>query len=361
MKYTLSIFSFLIGVSATAQDKPVCALPACQPVANAVDFKALNETTMKEGPIYFRFTEKPDSFANWVKSAPAEYDFLSLWDGYKEPTMLVDNKTETEKLTVFVSSAKAILPARFDVENMAKKEFIRALDSELTHEAIAPNQIMPLIAGAKPFNAFAKCNSAGPKIVRPSKETNLTQLNRPGKNWCSDPSRSVCLESCFIFSGTLYPTGVTVYNNTLAKTELDKKDYGMATQSELRYFVSEAEMGKRQAISNLTGIKTPVRGVLEQNIFFVNQLLQYGKIVAIFQEHPTNSQKMIVTSYFAFTVPTKTWIKKQGVPPVKVPMGEVMMGEWPGTINTETGLTAGFPIYTRDLAMKMQKLLSAKK
>ena len=42
-------------------------------------------------------------------------------------------------------------------------------------------------------------------------------------------------------------------------------------------------MSIRPACKELTGLDTPVAGVLEQNIFYVNQIMKFGKLLAVFQ------------------------------------------------------------------------------
>lgn len=365
MKSTIAMLAFAFGTHAFAQSKPVCVPPACHPAKDAASFRALNATSMKPGSLYFHFTQEPGTFEEWVKSSPVEYEFLGLWDGYKEPLMLTpkDKKEVLEKLTMFVSSAKAIINkpiTDIKLQKLIQLDFVRNLDTDIKHEPIAPTAIMPLVAGKGEINNFKWCNAGSIKtnFKRPMLETNLAVLNRPGSSWCSDTGRSLCLESCYHFPMAYTPV-VWGYNKGKAKSEYDKKDFGFAIQSEVRYFTSEAELGKRRKISELTGIDTPVRGILEQNIFYINQLLQYGKVLAVFQEHPTDAGKTIVTSYYVFGAQTETWLKKYDFVGVELETKEVLMGRVDG-VNTETGLTAGFPVYTRNfsssLATKLENM-----
>ena len=39
-------------------------------------------------------------------------------------------------------------------------------------------------------------------------------------------------------------------------------------------------------------------GVLEQNIFYVNQVMEFGKFFAVLQQNRTDSTKTIVTAYY---------------------------------------------------------------
>ena len=50
-------------------------------------------------------------------------------------------------------------------------------------------------------------------------------------------------------------------------------------------------------LKELTGLDTPVAGVLEQNIFYVNQIMKFGNLLAVFQAHPSEANKTVVTAY----------------------------------------------------------------
>jgi|GEM_PF-7063982 len=351
---TMALLAAFVS-AARAEEKKLEVLPANGP------FASLNADNMNPSSVYFQFTENPPAFTDWQAANPNEYEFLALYDGYIEPTLLTRKKKTpiTEKVTVFVAKAKTIInkaPANINLKGMVDLNFIRNLDPEILHAQIAPNQIMPVVGGqAKIDNFKTLCNSKDTYVVRPSFELALDKLNRPGQPWCADTSRSICVESCYIFNSA-YRTVVNGYNKFKAEDEYDKKDFGMATQSEIRYFVSEAEMGKRKPVSVLTGINTPVRGVFEQNIFYFNQMVQYGKIVAFFQEHPKDATKTIVTSYLVFGIQTSTYTKVYNVMGLELVVKDILMGRG-GRLNTESGITAGLPIYTKNIAKSLASIL----
>jgi len=330
-------------------------------VRDSAAFTALGANTLNAGSVYYHHTEEPMAFTAWMAASPTEYEFLSLYPGYVEPTLLTRKKKipVTEKLTMFIAKAKAVInkpPANINLKGLIDVNFIKKLDNEIRHATIAPSQTMTIVAGRGNVTNFKKlCNTEGEFIIRPALELSLEKLERPGQPWCSDTSRSVCIESCYIFNSG-YRTVVKGYNNFKAEDEYDKKDQGMATQSEIRYFVSEAELGKRATVASLTGINTPVRGVLEQNIFYFNQLVQYGKIIAFFQEHPTDATKTIVTSYLVFGLQTSTWEKEYSIMGLSLRVKEIMMGRG-GRLNTASGITAGLPIYTQNIAKSLTKIL----
>ncbi|NJM09724.1 MAG: hypothetical protein HC883_02165 [Bdellovibrionaceae bacterium] len=351
---SLSLFmSLSMSLNCEAQELEIVKTPEA--------FTALNADTLAAGKVYYQYTEQPPAFTDWMAASPVEYEFLSLFPDYVEPTLLTRKKKipVTEKLTMFVAKAKTVInksPANVNMKSFIDINFIKKLDAEIRHAAITPAQTMPLLAGKGNVTNFKQlCNTDAEHIVRPAFELSLEKLNRPGQPWCADTSRSICVESCYIFNSG-YRTVVKGYNNFKAENEYDKKDQGMATQSEIRYFVSEAEMGKRQSVAALTGIDTPVRGALEQNIFYFNQLVQYGKIVAFFQEHPRDASKTIVTSFLVFGLQTSTWEKEYSIMGLKLQVREIMMGRG-GGLNTATGITAGLPIYTQNIAKSLSKLI----
>ncbi len=55
-------------------------------------------------------------------------------------------------------------------------------------------------------------------------------------------------------------------------------------------------------LKELTGLDTPVAGVPEQNIFYVNQIMKFGKLLAVFQNHPTDANKTAVTAYMVLAI-----------------------------------------------------------
>ena len=62
----------------------------------------------------------------------------------------------------------------------------------------------------------------------------------------------------------------------------------MEFQTEIR--VLPPEEIDQAGLAKLTGVETPVAGVLEQTIFNVNQVMQFGKLLAVLQEHPCRSE-----------------------------------------------------------------------
>ena len=55
-------------------------------------------------------------------------------------------------------------------------------------------------------------------------------------------------------------------------------------------------------LASLTGLDTPPVGALEQSIFYVNQVMQFGKLLAVFQRHPSDAKQTIVTVFMALAI-----------------------------------------------------------
>lgn len=330
---------------------------------STADFDALTLEQMDPAKLYFDDGAKdaqggdqdPITFAEWTEKSPVQAEYLALWKGYAEPEIPMRDGIRTTKknLTVFVSRAKAILnkpAASINFAGMINIDFIRGLDATFMHEEINdPHVLMPNSAGKGPVRAFHWCNKDGQSpITRQTRETNLEMLNPPGRQWCENSERSKCVESCYVFS-QVWTEFVTFANGAFVDPT-DQKDMGVATQSEIRYYLSEEEMGMSTPVSQLTGVNSKVTGVLRQNIFYVNQAIQFGTITAIFQEYPGDPSKTIVTSYFTFAIGTSTWSGYKGM------LSEILMGRG-GGLNTEEGITSGLPKYTQATALSILNIL----
>ena len=42
--------------------------------------------------------------------------------------------------------------------------------------------------------------------------------------------------------------------------------------------------------------------MLEQNIFYVNQVMRFGKLLAVFQANPADANKTVVTAFMALAI-----------------------------------------------------------
>ena len=155
----------------------------------------------------------------------------------------------------------------------------------------------------------------------------------------------VCIDSHYDLEGKL-PMGIRLANKLEegGKKIAESIDF----QSELRV-LSGAEAAQ-PALMRLTGLDQPVAGALEQNLFFVNQIMSFGKLLAVFQPHPSDPGKTVVTALMALGVKSDVLEKKkefERVPVLRnmVP-AQVLVGN--SSFNTGTSISAGLPKYVRN-------------
>ena len=100
----------------------------------------------------------------------------------------------------------------------------------------------------------------------------------------------------------------------------------------------------------LTKIDTPVTGGLEQTIFWVNQILRFGKFLAVFQPLSNDPGKTVVTTYMALAIKGDVLDRKAEyarVPVLKNLLpAQVLMGN--SSFITGNSISAGLPVYARN-------------
>ena len=103
-------------------------------------------------------------------------------------------------------------------------------------------------------------------------------------------------------------------------------------------------------MKELTALDTPIGGVLEQNIFYVNQIMKFGKFFAVFQDHPTDANKTVVTAFMALAIKANVLDEKRGFEQVPVLRNlvpaQVLMGK--SSFNSGDSISAGLPQYARN-------------
>jgi len=113
----------------------------------------------------------------------------------------------------------------------------------------------------------------------------------------------------------------------------------------------------------LTVVDTPVAGVLEQNIFYVNQIMKFGKFFAVFQGHPTDADKTVVTAFMVLAIKTSVLDDRRGYD--KVPVlrnlvpAQVLMGR--SSFNSGDSISAGLPKYARNEIRTIADILQGDK
>ena len=113
------------------------------------------------------------------------------------------------------------------------------------------------------------------------------------------------------------------------------------------------------ALQKLTGISTPVAGMLEQSMFHVNQVMRFGKLIAVFQPNPADAKSTITTVVIALAVGSSTLEQKkkyENVPVLRnlVP-SQVLLGN--SSFNTGNSISAGLPVYVRNRIQAIAAIL----
>ncbi|MEH3148170.1 MAG: hypothetical protein PGN34_23200 [Methylobacterium frigidaeris] len=265
-------------------------------------------------------------FAEWGRKRPEQKAALAPYPGYTEPeyTQTVNgvSKHRHEDLKVYVAEARFVVPRpadRIDLQRFGSLAFLGRMDPAIRHKALGPADVTPT---KDPAAAFAR---------------------RPDRPWCEAP-RTQCIESRYDLEGKL-PLGVRLANK-LEEGNGKKIAEFVSFQSELRVLPPE-ESG---SLAGLTRIDTPVAGALEQNIFWVNQILRFGKFLAVLQPMPGDAGRTVVTAYMTLGIKADVLDRKKEYERVPVLRNllpaQVLMGN--SSFNTGTSISAGLPTYARN-------------
>ena len=277
-------------------------------------------------------------FEDWERSRPQQKRLLSLYPGYVEPTIEVTvnglTKPYKEKLHLYVAEARFVLdraPGSLDLNRLATLGLLEQLDPQIKHSRIAPGEIAPLNDPESAHN------------------------RHPDRPWCGPGT--LCIASRYHLEGKL-PLGIRLAN----KLEESGKKISefLDFQSELRV-LSPREL-EAPDLAALTGVSGPVTGALEQNIFYVNQMMQFGKFLAVFQAHPSDPQKTVATAFMALAVETDVLEKKKDFERVPVLRNlvpaQVLAGN--SSFNSGTSISAGLPDYARNRIKAIAGILEGK-
>jgi hypothetical protein len=270
-------------------------------------------------------------FAEWSQANPVQKKFLSLFPSYTEPTITKAASANhpagpvAEKLVMYIAQARFLLdraPGTLDLSRYVTLAFLQKIDPAIKHTSIAPGDIE--------------------KLTDPQGTGN----DNPQRKWCTGRTPLICIQSSYKLEGRI-PIGILLVNKLRdsAKKVADHLDF----QSELS--------------EQLTGIDAPVVGVLEQNIFYVNQIMKFGKLFAVFQAHPADPDKTVVTAFVALAIDESVLDKKKeygNVPVLRnlVP-AQVLMGE--SSFNSGESISAGLPKYARNEIKTIAGLLARDK
>jgi hypothetical protein len=279
-------------------------------------------------------------FEDWAQARPTEKQFLTPFPSYAEPTVEVTvdgvRKRFKEKLHMYVAEARFALaraPDSLDLPSLVSLSFIERIDPAIKHR---------LVTAAE---------AVSPKDPR------AVHNQHPLRRWCEARPVTICIRSRYQFEGKL-PIGIQLANK-LREGSKQIADY-LEFESELtlRPAAEVTEMG----FANLTGLDTAPVGAIEQNIYFINQVMQFGKLIAVFQRHPSDANRTVVTVFMALAVESNVLGKKKefgNVPVLRnlVP-AQVLAGK--SSFNSGRSISAGLPAYARNQVTAIAAMLERK-
>jgi hypothetical protein len=279
-------------------------------------------------------------FEDWAQARPLEKQFLTPFPSYLEPfvEIVVDGvrKRFKEKLHMYVGEARFALarPAgSVDLASYVSLPFIERIDSSIKHRLI---------------NASEAVSPKDPRAVN---------NQHPLRRWCETRPVTICIHSRYAFEGKL-PIGIQIANKLRDNPKKIADFLEFESELTLRPPAEVAELG----LTALTQVSTAPIGALEQNIYYVNQVMQFGKLLAVFQEHPGDVNQTVVTVFISLAVETSLLGKKKeymNVPVLRnlVP-AQVLAGK--SSFNTGNSISAGLPVYARNQVKAIASLLDRK-
>jgi hypothetical protein len=283
-------------------------------------------------------------FSDWTDKHPVEKKFLALFPSYTEPTVTKTDeggaKPVVEKLYIYVAQARFVVdqaPSAIDLSHYVTLDFLDRIDPAIKHKPVAPADVGPFTDEAGTGNA------------------------NPDRKWCTGRQTLICIQSTYQLEGKI-PLGIALVNKL--RDSVKKISDHIDFQSE---FVALAPADLDQAgLQQLTKLDTPVASALEQDIFYVNQIMKFGKFFAVFQNHPSDPGKTIVTAFMVLAIKAAVLDERRGFE--KMPVlrnlvpAEVLMGK--SSFNSGSSISAGLPQYARNeiktVAVILEKNVAAK-
>jgi hypothetical protein len=278
-------------------------------------------------------------FDEWASQQPVEKKFLALFPNYVEPVIDTEDSSaepaqKPEKLYMYVAQARFVLanaPSAIDLSRYVTLPFLQKIDPAIKHSLIGAADVTTLKDKAGIGN------------------------ENPDRKWCTGLANAICIASTYKFEGKI-PIGITLVNKLRdSKKVADHIDF----QSELAA-LPPADLDQ-SGLQELTALNTTVAGVLEQNIFYVNQIMKFGKLFAVFQAHPSDADKTVVTAFMTLAIKARVLDEKREFE--KVPVlrnlvpAQVLMGQ--SSFNSGESISAGLPKYARNEIKTVAGLLQA--
>jgi len=302
------------------QLKPKTIAFADRPAENLVD----------PGTGFMRYEE-------WAKARPLEQQFLGLYPGYSEPNadIVVDGvkKRFKEKLHMYVAAARFVLsrqPGSLDLARLVTLPFVEQIDPAIKHRLITSGEVTA---------------TQDPKVI----------FNQnPKRKWCEGRPTVLCVRSHYQLEGR-FPIGIQLANKIRDSAKPVAAYLDFESEFTLR---SPAEV-EQTGLTKLTGLDTASVGAIEQSIFYVNQVMQFGKLLAVFQQFPGDPNKTVATVFMALAIESNVLDKRKEfalVPVLRnlVP-AQVLAGK--SSFNTGNSLSAGLPVYARSSVKAIAALI----
>jgi hypothetical protein len=333
----------------------LAGLAAC--AANAQEFALIEAASLSEMPVEqlkprtIAFADRPGEdlvdpaigfiqYETWAKVRPVQRRFLSLYPGYAEPNadLIVDGvkRRFREHLHMYVAEARLVLarpPASFNLARFATLPFVERMDPAIKHRLLTAADKRP-------------------------REAKVVYNQHPQRTWCEGRPTVICIRSTYKLEGRL-PVGIALANK-LREGSRQVSDT-LEFDSELNV-LSAAEVDEL-GLAQLTGLSTPAAGALEQSIYYVNQVMQFGKLIAVFQAHPADPGRTVVSVFTALAIESNILGKQKqyGKVPVLRNMvpSQVLAGK--SSFNSGKSLSAGLPVYARNQIKAIAALLEADK
>ncbi len=269
-------------------------------------------------------------FEEWARKQPLQHRFLSLFPEFKEPAGV--------KLSMYVAEARFGMSKHaqaFDLSRYASIAFLEKLDPAIKHRTIAA-------ADAVPNQGKDKSAASNPP---------------PGRNWCEDAAG--CFQSRYRFEGRI-PAGIMLVNKLRDETKKPIPDF-IEFQSEIR--LRSPSDPQAVELAAFTGIATPVSGAFEQSIFWVNQVIHSGKILAVIQGHPSEPKASIATIYLALAIRSDMLTKQRDF--LKAPIlrnlvpAQLLLGR--SSFNSGDSISAGLPQFARSRIKAIATMIEQEK
>jgi hypothetical protein len=288
------------------------------------------ENLIDQGTGFMRYEE-------WAKARPLEQQFLGLYPGYTEPNtdIVVDGvkKRYKEKLHMYVAAARFVLsrqPQSIDLARLITLPFVEQIDPAIKHRLISASEVT---------------STQEPKVI---------YNQNPKRRWCEGRPTVICVRSHYQLEGR-FPLGIQLANKIRDAAKPISPFLDFESEVTLR---SQAEV-EQSGLTKLTGLDTPSIGAIEQSLFYVNQVMQFGKLLAVFQQFPGDPNKTVATVFMALAIETNVLDKRKefaAVPVLKnlVP-AQVLAGK--SSFNTGKSLSAGLPVYARSSVKAITALL----